>query len=142
MVTFGGAILWHNGEFEQIPVINSPRVLVVETHVERSTAQLVESVRRRRERQLAVVDSICDSMSHIVQRWVSLLTTDNILDSYVTGRELFEMNQHLLAALGVSHASLDAIISAACEVCNLTPLKNHTKISKKFKIFKKRFSNV
>jgi len=116
VVTFGGAILWHNGEFEQIPVINSPRVLVVETHVERSTAQLVESVRRRRERQLAVVDSICDSMSHIVHRWVSLLTTDNILDSYVTGRELFEMNQHLLAALGVSHASLDAIISAACEV--------------------------
>lgn len=116
VVTYGGAILWHGNQFESINVTNAPRVLVVETHVERSTKQLVESVRRRRERQTDLVDSVFDSIGHIVNRWIGLLRSDNILDAYVNGRELFEMNQHLLACIGVSHASLDAIVSAASEV--------------------------
>ena len=108
--------MWQNGEYEVINVANAPRVLIVETHVERSTSILVDQVRRRRDRQTSLVDSVFDSMSHIVNSWKELLVSENILDSYVNGRELFEMNQHLLAAIGVSHASLDAIISAASEV--------------------------
>ena len=108
--------MWQNGEFEAIPVTNCPRVLVVETHVERSTRQMVDQVRRRRDRQTALVDSIFDSMTHIVQKWRRLLNSENILESYADGREQFEINQHLLAAIGVSHASIDAIVSSASEV--------------------------
>jgi len=116
VVTYGGAILWQDSQFESITVSNAPRVLVVETHVERSTSTLVENVRRRRDRQTRVVDAVFDSMGHIVNSWVDLLQSNNIVESYNSGRELFEMNQHLLAAIGVSHASLDAIVSAASEV--------------------------
>ena len=108
--------MWQNGAFEPISVTNCPRVLVVETHVERSTRQMVDQVRRRRDRQTALVDSIFDSMTHIVQKWRRLLSSDNILESYTDGREQFEINQHLLAAIGVSHASIDAIVSSASEV--------------------------
>merc|ERR1711990_1323868 len=116
IVTYGGAIEWSGGEFSQLDVTNPPRVLIVDTHVERSTSKLVESVRLRRERQMQVVENIFNAIDSVVEKLISLLNNSDLIHSYNNQKELFEMNQHLLSSLGVSHASLDVIISAASEV--------------------------
>jgi len=117
IVTYGGAIDWSGGgEFRQLEVIHAPRVLVVDTHVERSTSKLVELVRNRRERQMSIVENIFNAIDAIVDKLVTLFNCADNIYSYNNQKELFEMNQHLLSSLGVSHASLDVIVSAASEV--------------------------
>merc|ERR1712062_850816 len=117
IVTYGGAIDWSGGgEFRQLEVIHAPRVLVVDTHVERSTSKLVELVRNRRERQMSIVENIFNAIDAIVDKLVALFNCADNIYSYNNQKELFEMNQHLLSSLGVSHASLDVIVSAASEV--------------------------
>merc|ERR1711892_15534 len=116
IVTMGGAIEWQSGAFAQLDVSLAPRVLIVDTHVERSTRKLVEMVRQRHQRQTSVVDNIFNAIDAIVDRLKELLTNNDHLYSYTNQKELFEMNQHLLSSLGVSHASLDVIVTAASEV--------------------------
>ncbi|CAG5112357.1 Oidioi.mRNA.OKI2018_I69.chr2.g6580.t1.cds [Oikopleura dioica] len=112
----GGLIKYQPGNFEPFQINHSPRILIVETHVERSTAQLVEFVRRRRDRLTDIVNGVMSALSECVHKWLELFQSEDILGSYQQQRELVEINQHLLASLGVSHASLDAIVSAASEV--------------------------
>ena len=100
IVTYGGAIEWSGGEFSQLEVTNPPRVLIVDTHVERSTSKLVESVRLRRERQLQVVENIFNAIDSVVEKLISLLNNSDLIHSYNNQKELFEMNQHLLSSLG------------------------------------------
>jgi len=112
----GGLIKYEPGNFEPFQINHSPRILIVETHVERSTAQLVEFVRCRRERLTDIVDGVMSALEKCVHKWLELFQSEDLQDSYKQQRELVEMNQHLLASLGVSHATLDAIVSAASEV--------------------------
>ena len=101
IVTYGGAIEWSGGEFSQLEVTNPPRVLIVDTHVERSTSKLVESVRLRRERQMQVVENIFNAIDSVVEKLISLLNNSDLIHSYNNQKELFEMNQHLLSSLGI-----------------------------------------
>ena len=96
----GGAIEWQSGAFAQLDVATAPRVLIVDTHVERSTRKLVDMVRQRRLRQTSVVDNIFNAIDAIVERLKELLTHHDHLYSYTNQKELFEMNQHLLSSLG------------------------------------------
>ena len=75
-------------------------MLIVDTHVERSTSKLVESVRLRRERQLQVVENIFNAIDSVVEKLISLLNNSDLIHSYNNQKELFEMNQHLLSSLG------------------------------------------
>ena len=101
IVTYGGAIDWSGGgEFRQLEVIHAPRVLVVDTHVERSTSKLVELVRNRRERQMSIVENIFNAIDAIVDKLVTLFNCADNIYSYNNQKELFEMNQHLLSSLG------------------------------------------
>ena len=73
-------------------------------------------MRRRRDRLTEIVDGVMSALAKCVHNWLELFQSEDILGSYQQQRELVEINQHLLASLGVSHASLDAIVSAASEV--------------------------
>ena len=98
----GGAIEWQSGQFAQLEVASPPRVLIVDTHVERSTRKLVDMVRQRRQRQTSVVDNIFNAIDSIVDKLKELLNHQDHLYSYTNQKELFEMNQHLLSSLGTS----------------------------------------
>ena len=97
----GGAIEWQSGQFAQLEVASPPRVLIVDTHVERSTRKLVDMVRQRRQRQTSVVDNIFNAIDSIVDKLKELLNHQDHLYSYTNQKELFEMNQHLLSSLGM-----------------------------------------
>lgn len=117
--TFGGALCFTAGRIEQLNAMPQFHILLINTHVPRSTKQLVEGVRQKHSRYVDIVDPVLSSVEAITQRCQQTLAAvaaddDNATDTYFhTLEELIDMNQHLLNMLGVGHASLDTVVSVA-----------------------------
>lgn len=117
--TYGGAVSFKSGEISplHIPFL---RILLVNTGVPRSTKALVSSVRERRERLSEVMVPILDSLDALADQGLQVLQSlasakdDDERDlAFKALDELVDINHALLCALGVSHASLDRLVSIA-----------------------------
>ncbi|XP_074642614.1 mevalonate kinase-like isoform X2 [Tubulanus polymorphus] len=112
--TYGGSLSFQLGDMMQLGNIPQIRILLTNTGVERSTKELVTNVFKRCENYVTVMEPILQAIDAISHRCQILLTDyskteSNIEKIYCELQELVDINQHLLASLGVSHPSIDQI---------------------------------
>lgn len=117
--TFGGAVSFKAG---QCSPLGAPplRVLLVNTGVPRSTKALVAGVAARRRRLPEVVEPLLEALDALAERGLqtlAALTAASSLqeqdEALAALHELVDVNHALLAALGVSHASLEKLVGVA-----------------------------
>jgi len=108
--TYGGALLFHKEKgFTPLNVEADIPLVVGNTGVERSTGELVASVRRRRERYPSRMKWLIRAGGKTALGAVEALKKG---DLSAVG-ELMNINHALLCAIGVSHESLEKLIHAA-----------------------------
>lgn len=102
---------------ESVPIIS---ILLISTGVSRNTANLVAKVRQLRDNNLAAVDAILNAMDVIAQEAFKTLEVLGVnsypssnVDHYKTLSGLMELNHGLLRTLGVSHETLEQIVSVS-----------------------------
>ncbi|KAG0043595.1 Mevalonate kinase [Gryganskiella cystojenkinii] len=109
--TFGGAVAFKKGAIEPLPGFQSLRFLLTNTRVPRETQKQVANVRKLREKFPAIVDPMMDSIQEISTSCKNLFAQENLDRSELLSQfgELVDVNHGLLAALGVSHPSLEKV---------------------------------
>lgn len=120
--TYGGALCFKAGHIEQLTAMPQFQILLINTHVPRSTKQLVEDVRQKHSKYADIVDPLLNAIEAITQRSQLTLSAlaaaddddEDVTDSFFhTLEELIDMNGHLLNTLGAGHPSLDTVHSVA-----------------------------
>lgn len=118
--TYGGALCFKAGHIEQLTAMPQFQILLINTHVPRSTKQLVEDVRQKHSKYADIVDPVLNAIEAITQRsqlTLNALATAAAADAtdsfFHSLEELIDMNGHLLNMLGVGHPSLDTVHSLA-----------------------------
>ncbi len=107
--TWGGALEFYNGKIERLNINDTPPLIIVNTKISRSTKQLVEKVRQLYNRNPDIVKHIFDAMGSIAKIGKeSLLKGD-----WERIGELMNINQGLLASIGVSNHIIENIIGTA-----------------------------
>jgi len=108
--TYGGTLLFQRGKgFKSLNVEVGTPLVVGNTGVERSTGELVASVRRRREQNPSIMNWIIRAGGKTALNAVEALKNG---DLPAVG-ELMNINHALLRAIGVSHESLEKLVHAA-----------------------------
>ncbi|XP_049879526.1 mevalonate kinase isoform X2 [Pectinophora gossypiella] len=119
--TFGSLVSFKKGSKPRhLDIRMDLRVLLVDSRVPRETKSLVMKVAALRQRNTSIVDHImdaCDHVAHTATQVLEKLSSDkcepDIEADYQHLAELWDMNHCLLAALGVSHPTLETIRAAA-----------------------------
>jgi mevalonate kinase len=122
--TRGGCVTYTKGSILPLPQVPSLRILLIHTNVPRSTKELVSGVRKRYEKYPAIFEPVFDAIGILSEQCSSLLhelaDVTNIKESSDKSKAdccvsslqtLWDVNQHLLQAIGVSHPSIDDICS-------------------------------
>ncbi|GJJ69895.1 mevalonate kinase [Entomortierella parvispora] len=109
--TFGGAVAFKKGAIEPLPGFQSLRFLLTNTRVPRETQVQVANVRKLREKFPAIVDPMLDAIQEISTSCKNLFSQENLDRAQLLSQfgELVDVNHGLLAALGVSHPSLEKV---------------------------------
>ncbi|XP_035917820.1 mevalonate kinase-like [Anopheles stephensi] len=117
IATNGGLVRFRRGTgVDKVIKLRRPvRVLIVDTGVSRSTAQLVAAVAKRLELFPRTVGPILESMGGVVDEAVALFESEDHEPDTVYDRlsTLVNINNNLLRSVGVSHPALEAIFAIA-----------------------------
>ncbi|XP_052868245.1 uncharacterized protein LOC128274177 [Anopheles cruzii] len=120
--TYGQLIRFRRGDSEHRNIrLRVPlHVLIVDSGVSRSTAQLVATAAKRRSLFPRTVGRILDAMGELVEEVIELLETptgtdddDGGVSDYTRLRTIVNINNNLLRSLGVSHPALERIFQLA-----------------------------
>ncbi|KAK7499176.1 hypothetical protein BaRGS_00009723 [Batillaria attramentaria] len=110
----GGAIRFQKKQITPVEKMPSLRVLLTNTKVPRSTKTLVASVGDRYKKYTAVMSPVLDAMEGVAEKclqvYADLQSNTGSSDAYTQLEELIDINQSLLGAIGVGHATLDKIV--------------------------------
>lgn len=92
------------------------KMLITNTKVGRDTRALIASVSERRDRHPGTMTSVFAAVDYISNELASTIQSFSSNDLAVVEKEkkveeLMEMNQGLLQCMGVSHASIETVIS-------------------------------
>lgn len=123
--TYGNVVKFYRGK-QSVPIaLKVPlNILLVNTGVSRSTVALVKKVSDLKELYPVMVDHIFNAMGALVEDAVKILENLSTENWNLTElKRLVTMNNNLLRAIGVSHPSLEEIISiseASGFACKLT----------------------
>ncbi|XP_068937730.1 mevalonate kinase [Petaurus breviceps papuanus] len=110
--TWGGALRFQGGNILPLRRIPALRILLTNTKVPRSTKVLVAQVKDRLLKFPEIMNPLLASMDAISQeceRVLGMMAVTPAPEQYLVLEELIDMNQHLLNAIGVGHASLDRL---------------------------------
>jgi len=108
--TYGGTLQFQKGkDFIPLNVQTNMPLVIGNTKVERSTGELVATVRHLREHYPLIIDPIIKTGGKIALDAVEALKKDDL----PTIGELMNINHALLCAVGVSHESLERLVYAA-----------------------------
>lgn len=114
VATHGGAVLYQRMSGPGNPSVRTNirnfsayKLLLTNSRVPRSTAELVASVAAQNKKFPKVSNSILDAMDHLVNDAYQIMSTPFLDRSSLL--ELVNVNHGLLVALGVSHPSLESI---------------------------------
>ncbi|KAF9099618.1 Mevalonate kinase [Mortierella sp. AD031] len=110
--TLGGAVMFKKGEkIEPLPGFQSLRFLLTNTRVPRETQVQVANVRKLHEKFPTVVNPMLDAINEISNSCRDIFSQEGLDRSHLLSRfgELVDVNHGLLAALGVSHPSLEKV---------------------------------
>ena len=124
--TYGGGVSFKSGNITPIDVPPF-EILLVNTKVPRNTKALVMSVRELRDKHPKIIEPILNSMDELAEKSLSILNdltntkTEKVgphhLDktSHLYGElyDLVDINHAQLSALGVSHPSLEKLVTVA-----------------------------
>ena len=113
-IVHGGCLLYRRGQpFTFLPSLPPLNWLIVNTRQPRDTKQLVAGVGQRLRDDPNTYRPIIDRIDAIVGEWqqVILTTADHTELSQLPA--LIRENQQLLDALGVSHPTIDSVLSVA-----------------------------
>jgi len=105
-------------------------LLLVDTHVPRSTRELVAGVRRRYDQHRTAMQALLQAMGSLASQFCDCLTElasavqqedrkeqERLADTLLS---MVEMNHHLLCAAGVSHPSLNYIVETVQRIAGDT----------------------
>ena len=109
VATYGKAVRYQSKVSSPVSLPELSLVLV-DTRVPRSTKALVAGVRSKRDALPGVMDPVLDAMGALADAAVDVLQDGG---SYAPLSTLIETNQALLAAIGVSHPALAAVVAIA-----------------------------
>jgi len=108
--TYGGALQFQKGkDFIPLSVQTNMPMVIGNTKVERSTGELVATVRHIREHYPSIIEPIVKTGGKIALDAVEALKKDDLQ----TVGELMNINHALLCAVGVSHEALERLVYAA-----------------------------
>ncbi|KAF9134294.1 hypothetical protein BGX30_011991 [Mortierella sp. GBA39] len=110
--TLGGAVMFKKGEkIEPLPGFQSLRFLLTNTRVPRETQVQVANVRKLHDKFPTVVNPMLDAINEISNSCKDIFSQGGLDRSHLLTRfgELVDVNHGLLAALGVSHPSLEKV---------------------------------
>jgi len=108
--TYGGALQFQRGkDFIQLSIQANIPLVIGNTNVQRSTGDLVASVRELRDRYPIIIDLIIKTGGKLAFDSVEALKQGNL---QAVG-ELMNVNHALLGAVGVSHEALDRLVHVA-----------------------------
>ncbi|KAG0023465.1 Mevalonate kinase [Podila clonocystis] len=110
--TFGGAVMFKKGEkIEPLPGFQSLRFLLTNTRVPRETQVQVANVRKLWEKFPTVVNPMLDAINEISASCRDMFSQQGLDRAQLLTQfgELVDVNHGLLAALGVSHPSLEKV---------------------------------
>ncbi|XVF41948.1 hypothetical protein PTKIN_Ptkin01aG0321600 [Pterospermum kingtungense] len=113
--TFGNMIKFKSGNMTRINSNMPLRMLITNTKVGRDTKALVANVSARKSRHPDAMCSVLNAIESISDEWSTIIQSHPLDDLSLAAneerlRELMEMNQGLLLAMGVSHASIETIL--------------------------------
>ncbi len=107
--THGGLVyLDENSEISSLPVHLDNSLILGYTSYRGNTGEMVDSVRKRRERFPQIMDPIIESVGSITRQALKLLSEDNLDKDYFG--ELMNINQGLLDSMGVNTPELSRMI--------------------------------
>ncbi|KAK3805708.1 MAG: mevalonate kinase [Linnemannia elongata] len=110
--TLGGAVMFKKGEkIEPLPGFQSLRFLLTNTRVPRETQVQVANVRKLYDKFPTVVNPMLDAINEISNSCKDIFSQGGLDRAHLLARfgELVDVNHGLLAALGVSHPSLEKV---------------------------------
>ncbi|CAH1436810.1 unnamed protein product [Lactuca virosa] len=114
--TMGNLIKLESGALTSIKSNMPLKMLITDTRVGRNTKALITSVAGRRDRHPDTMTSVFTAVDYISNELASTIQLSSSNDLAVVEKEekveeLMEMNQGLLQCMGVSHASIETVIS-------------------------------
>lgn len=119
--TYGGVITYRSGIMvPQVDDLANISILLTNTRVSRNTRNLVEGVRKRHGLFPKILDPIFDAIEKVSISAVKTLQDCRLKNfiqcesEYKNMKTLIDMNQHLLASLGVSHPQVEKVV----QICN------------------------
>ncbi|MFQ6073639.1 MAG: mevalonate kinase [Candidatus Bathyarchaeia archaeon] len=108
--TYGGTLVFRRDRgFQPLHVETDMPLVIGNTGVQRSTGELVTSVRKRRDRYPTIMEPVIKAGGEVTQRAVEALKRGD----FAALGELMNINQALLSAVGVSNEALERLIHAA-----------------------------
>lgn len=110
--TFGNVVKFYKGaQLINIHLKSPINILLVNSAVSRSTAQIVKRVADLRNEYPALINHILDGMGELVENVEKVLEDDSLDDTqkYEKLKVLFTLNNNLLRAINVSHPVLEKI---------------------------------
>ena len=117
VATHGGLLSYQAGELTPLAGLQGLTVLLTDTRVPRNTRQMVAAVRDRQTAFPRVLTPIMEAIEGVVVAALQTLqecrerSWRDCEAEYGRLNSLVDMNQSLLAALGVSHPALDNVVS-------------------------------
>ena len=121
LCTHGGTIRFRDGEFGTIngfSSITSLSLVVIDSHIPKSTSKMVSLVKERKNRIPEVIEPIftsIDSISECCSQEFNRIIKEKSLPDFKLLEELIFVNHQLLCAIGVSHPQLEKVITIAEE---------------------------
>lgn len=105
--TYGGGILYENGVMKELSFqLSSNYIVIINSLIPRNTKDLVESVRKKYEKNPSAIQGIFHNIHNIVIDAEKALKAGDLAQI----GELMSSNHQLLRDLGVSHRTLDEIV--------------------------------
>lgn len=114
--TFGNIVKFSKGKpIVHIQPKSEINILLVDSNISRSTANLVSKVAETKKQFPTVIDHILNAMEETVEQAVPLYEqiTPESLGKFEHLQKLFQINNDLLKGLGVSHVKLEQIFTIA-----------------------------
>lgn len=111
----GNMIKFKSGNMTRVNSNMPLRMLITNTKVGRDTKALVANVSARKSRHPDAMCSVLNAVESISDEWSTIIQSHAVDDLSLSAneerlRELMEMNQGMLLAMGVSHASIETVL--------------------------------
>jgi len=109
--TYGGIRSFKKGELSAVNCRRKLKILLVNTNTFRNTKDLVMRVKEKHVSYPEIIEPVLEAIDGISTRFLSAGDLEDENKYYKTVQDLIQYNQSLLQSLGVSHPTLDDVVT-------------------------------